>query len=101
MSNSTDGNPWILDTAATIVASGTRVVVNKMLWYPKAADDDLIIKDGAANVKWVVRATAGAPNKESFGAEQFNGPEEFDGFELDTIEGDDGGTLYVYLGVDQ
>ena len=100
MSNSTAGNPWILDTAATITAAGTKVIVNKMLWFPAAADDDLIVHDGNANIKWKVRATAGAPNHESFGAERFDGPEEFDGFILNTIEGDAGGTLYVYLGID-
>ncbi len=97
MSNSVDGNPWILDTAATILAAGTVVVVDQMLWYPAAADDDLIVHDGAANVKWKVRAMSGAPNDESFGAERFKGPEEFDGFILNTIEGDSGGTLYVYM----
>jgi hypothetical protein len=93
MTNSVAGDPWILDTAATIETQGTILVVDKMIWYPNATNDDLIVHDGAANVKWVVRATAGAPNNESFGAEKFEGPEDFDGFIVATI---DGGTLYVY-----
>ena len=95
MGNSTVGNPWVLDTAATILAAGNPVVVEKMIWYPNAADDDLIVKDGNGNVKWVVRAAAGAPNKESYGAEVCAAcPFDSDGFDLDTI---DGGTLYVNI----
>jgi hypothetical protein len=93
MTNSVAGDPWILDTAATIETQGTIIVVDQMIWYPNAANNDLSITDGADNVKWPVRATAGAPNNESFGAERFQGPEEFDGFKVATI---DGGTLYVY-----
>jgi len=97
MSNSTVANPWILDTAATILAAGNPIIVEKMIWYPAAANDDLIVKDGNGNVVWTVRAMTGATSNEIYGAVNFTGPLEMDGFELDTIEGDAGGTLYVYI----
>ncbi len=88
-------HPWSLDTAETLLAAGTRIRVKKMIWYPNATDNDLVVHDGNANIKWEVRATAGAPNKESFGVETFEveGGELFDGFILATI---DAGLLYVY-----
>ena len=99
MGNTTTQSPWILDTASTttyILAAGNRIQVNKMIWYPNAANNDIIIKDGNGNEKWNVRATADSANKESYGAEHFTGPEEFDGFQLHTL---DGGSVYVYFEV--
>ena len=96
MSNDATVYPWVLDTAESVLAAGIRIRVKKMAWHPNATDNDLIVHDGNGNIKWVVRATAGAPNNESYGIERFDGGPEgelFDGFDIDTM---DAGTLYVY-----
>lgn len=92
MGNVTTGNPWILDTAG--VLSKNNVWLEKMVYVPNAADNDLIVKDNAGLVVWQVRAIAGSSNNESVGMETFDGPMLMNGFNLDTI---DAGSLRVYL----
>jgi outer membrane protein assembly factor BamB len=92
VANNTTGNPWILDTAA--VLSTNLVYVDKMVYIPNAADNDLIVEDNAGKVIWQVRAIAASANYESVGMETFDGPILCNGFEVATI---DGGSLKVYL----
>jgi hypothetical protein len=92
MANSTVANPWILDTAGVITTSN--IWMEKMVYVPNAADNDLIVKDNGGNIVWSIRAIASAANNESTGMEHFDGPLLLNGFNLDTI---DGGTLRVYM----
>lgn len=92
MSNATTGNPWILDTAGVITKNN--VWLEKMVYVPNAADNDLIVEDNAGLVVWQVRAIAASANNESVGMETFEGPMLMNGFELATI---DAGSLRVYL----
>jgi uncharacterized phage-associated protein len=48
MANDITGNPWILDTAATVVNNGTTVKILKMVYYAGTAGDDLPLQDGNA-----------------------------------------------------
>lgn len=92
MSNVYTGNPWILDTAAVITTNPT--MVEKMIYVPNAADNDLQVEDNAGKVVWRTRAIAASANYESVGQETFDGPIMMNGFELAVI---DAGVLYVYL----
>ena len=92
MANVATGNPWILDTAATL--STNNILVDKMVFIPNAADNDLIVKDNAGKVIWQIRAITASNNYQSSGMETFDGPFLCNGFVLDTI---DAGTLKVYL----
>ena len=86
--NNTTGNPWVLDTAASIKTTPVKIL--RMEWIPNAAADDLTIIDVSGNTIWDRDAlTGGTP-----GIEIFNGPFRSNGFNLSVI---DGGTLYVYI----
>lgn len=93
MANAVGSNPWILDTAATLVAAGLkRVYPKKLVWTGEAiADGDaLLVKDGDAVVVFDWHALA-----DDTGI-VFDFPEGYsmDGFVLTTIGH---GTLYVYF----
>jgi len=89
MANNTTGNPWVLDTAATI--SINPVPINYMEWVPGDAGDDLTITDIGGNTIWDRDALTGG----NAGMEFFNPARAYksNGFILSVI---DGGTLYVY-----
>ena len=90
MANNTKGNPWILDTAASIQT--TPVTILCMEWFPNASNDDLTILDVGGNTIWDRDALAGG----TAGTEKFEPSRPFkaNGFNLSVI---DGGTLYVYI----
>jgi hypothetical protein len=89
-------NVWVLDTAATIKATGNLVYLKKMVYYPNAVDNDLKVADGSGNILWELRAVVPSPNKEAVGALVNDSCEGWvDGFILVTIEG---GALHVHIG---
>jgi len=96
MANDITGNPWILDTAATVVGSGTVVKILKMVFYAGTAGDDLDVQNGAGKSIWKVKAAAAATNYEDYAGVPFNIPDIFitDGLIVGTI---DGGELWVWV----
>lgn len=98
MSNLTTGAKlWTLTDEAVIVASGTQVIVRKVVFVPAAIDDDVVIQEyssvGVARDAIVLKAghVDTGPVALDFGP---NG-RRLNGFNLSLI---DAGTLYVYLG---
>lgn len=92
MANDWTKNPAEIDTAEDKEAD---FFVDYFEWHPNAADDDLLVQDGAGNVLFARRAIYGAPNHEAAGvekSERFGRPVY--GINIVTI---DGGTLYVHL----
>ena len=90
MSNDTTGNPWVLDTAASIKT--TPVKITYMYWVPNAAANDLTIISVSGGTIWDMDAlTGGTPGIEKFDPQD---PYKANGFNLSVI---DGGTLYVYI----
>jgi len=97
MANDITGNPWILDEdATTVVATGTKVKILKMMFYAGTAGDDLHVTDGAGKDFWRVRAAAAATNYEDYAGIPFDPPEPIviDGMIIATI---DGGALWVWV----
>jgi hypothetical protein len=99
MSNvTTSERLWSFTTATggNIAAAETPVIVRKVVYFPNAIDDDVVIQEydsaGTARSAIVLRANhaAAEPLSLDFG---MNG-RRLNGFNLSTI---DGGTLYVYL----
>lgn len=100
MANVYTGNPWILDTAATIVAKGSTVKIVKMAFFAYAAGDDLSVTDSAGNPIWKVRAAAPGTNYEDYAACTFEPPVPltFNGFIVATLDnGSNGSELWVWL----
>ena len=92
MANTWTGNNYSIDTAEdkTITCK-----LDRMIWYPAAADNDLVVKDSLGNILWVTRAITGAPNYESSGAEYINDLDKWvNGINVETI---DGGVLKIYV----
>jgi hypothetical protein len=66
-----------------------------MLWYPKTAGDDLLVRDSLGNILYAVRASTSCPNKESAGicVQRLNRR----GVQGLNIEVMDSGLLLIYL----
>jgi len=97
MANVSTGNPWILDTAAEVLASGTKAQIIKMVFYAGTAGDDLAVSHaGGGSTIWKVRAAAAATNYEDYAGVVFDltAPFPVDGFVVDVI---DGGELWVWI----
>jgi hypothetical protein len=60
MANSTAGNIWFVDTAASLRTNP--LYVHKMWWKPAAAGDDILIEDAGGNDIWKYKAIAGDTN---------------------------------------
>jgi hypothetical protein len=92
---------WSFTTATggDIKGAGTEVIVRKVVYFPNAIDDDVVIQEydssGVARSAIVLKANhaAAEPLSLDFGVSG----RRLNGFNLSTI---DGGTLYVYLGRD-
>ena len=101
MSNSTS-NPryWILDTAATIVAVGTPVVVRRIVLYPSAVDADANINeyivDGTATEAMHIKA--GPSDVSCVTLDWGREGRTLNGFVLATLDGTS--KLEVYIGKD-
>ena len=88
MANNLTGNPWIIDTAATITTG--LVTVTAAEWQEPTAADDLTITDNAGNTIYDDNAVAGGTG---IRLEVKIANTQFNGFIVSVI---DGGTLYVY-----
>ena len=98
MSNNYGRNIWHLDTGSStaILASGSKIKLRKLVWYPNAADTDIDVQD--ANGESILKTRANVPagsNREDVGKieRDFGDGQWFDGFTLAVI---DGGILDVY-----
>lgn len=91
MANDITGNPYILDTAGTIVSASTNVLVNTVVWMnPATAGDQIIVQDGNGHEIWNLTALAGGTGVYYvLPAGDFTIP----GLIVDTI---DSGELWVY-----
>ena len=60
MANTYNGTTklWICDEAGVLLVTGNRIIIEEIIYLPGAANDDLIILDGAGNP--VVSLRAGA-----------------------------------------
>jgi len=90
MANELNGNPWLVDTAATITTSN--VFGKRMVWTPTTDGDDILVESNDGSNLWSYKAIAGDTN------EQIAYEREFDclvnGITVTTI---DHGTLYIYV----
>ena len=97
MANVYGQNNWKLDTAGVIYALGNKIKVQKIVWIPNAADNDLHLEDGNGEEIWRVRAIAAGAAYESVAHETLDFGDKgkwFDGFEVAVI---DGGFVQVYF----
>jgi hypothetical protein len=99
MANVTTGNPWLLDTAATIKTKEQLVKVRKFLFFASAASDDVNVTDAAGNSVFAARAAAAGTNYEDYAgvSETYDPPLEMNGFIVATIDGAGSSELRVYL----
>ena len=100
MANVATGNPWILDTAATIKTKGNIVKVKKMVFYASAANDDVDVTDAAGNSVWKCRAASAGTNFEDYAGVEVDwggDPLVMNGFIVATIDGSGSSELWVYL----
>ena len=99
MGNVTTGNPWIIDTAATIKTKGNIVKIWKMMFFGSAANDDLKVTDAAGNPIWQTRVAAAGTNYEDYAGAEFSPPEPvvYNGFIVETIDGAGSAELWVWL----
>jgi hypothetical protein len=95
MSNITTGNPLIIDTAATILATGDRIKIKKIRFEGAADANECIIQNGAGVEKWHGKlydvSVLGYVEKDDFGESGF----EIDGLIVQTITS--GAKVYIYL----
>lgn len=93
MANSSTGNPWKLDTAATIKTGPVKILA--MEWRATATGDDLLVSDNAGNEIWSEKAIAGDSSEQIPLQWPLNGKGlSCSGFVLTTI---DAGTLRVWI----
>jgi hypothetical protein len=90
MANSTNGNPWTLDGAATITTEN--VFVKYMIYTPTTDGDDLLVETNDGSDIWKFKAIAGDTNQQI--QYRHDVDEYVNGFKLTTI---DNGTLYVHV----
>lgn len=88
-------NVSVVTVASTIATGTTRTMVHMMEWHPAAADNDLLVKDGAGNILLKARASGAAPNGEAAYVVWKALNAICLGLVVETI---DGGTLYIYTG---
>lgn len=95
MANTKYNGRWVLDTAEAVVAAGTPVRINAVLYVGTADEDDCILHDG--NGKEICKFKLGDVSVNGYQQSMNFGKDGqvVDGLDLDTI---DSGVLYVYLG---
>lgn len=96
MSNSYGGKSWVLDTAGEVLATGNKIKIRKLVYWPNAADNDVLVQDAVGGRIWKARAKvpAGSTNDAIAELTKDFGGAWFDGFDLETI---DAGTLVVFF----
>lgn len=88
---------WVIDeTADNLAPQSLRLYIKSIIWFPSAADDDLLITD-ALGTKIIVKARAmcAAANGETFCVEIWTDadlPDNIKGMDIGTI---DGGVVYI------
>ena len=90
---------WVLETAAVIKATGNRVVVRKIVYYPAAVDNAVVIKDydGDGTARWAMFIKAGPTEASPCSLDWGHKGRVLNGFKLESITA---GSLHVYLGRD-
>ena len=87
---------WVCDTAADLSTKGTDHEIQSIVWFPAAADNDLLLTNFGGTVVIVkARALCAATNGEFFCRMEWNAadlPNKIKGLDLVTI---DGGVLYI------
>ena len=92
----TETNPWKITVYGEKAPYTDLIRIKKLLWYPKAAGDELIVTNAKGDPIWEVMSAEAAPNKEDYGKIELNfygDPFMAEGFKVSQITG----TLYVYL----
>jgi hypothetical protein len=100
MSNDTTSDRlWTLDTTGVISAVLTPIIVRKLVFFPAAIDDDILIQDYSplSVLRTAITLKANHTDVNPVALDFGRTGREINGFKLATI---DGGTLYVYLGQD-
>ena len=82
---------WRLDVTVTVTTDKVRV--KRIEWVPNAAGNDLTIIDNNGEEIWTV-TDALAGGRAGLETINFNPPQDFLGFNLNTLGG---GVVYVYL----
>ena len=90
MANSQTGNVWKCDTAASLITTPVRV--NKFVWTPTVAGDDILVVDNGGNEIWSLKAVAGTTDQTL--PIEFPIDGSLNGINLSTL---DAGTFWVYL----
>ena len=87
---SKSGRVWVCDSVGTLETGSTKI--QKIVYMPSAADDDLIFQTDDSEVAFVLKAgaTDASPVQLDFTGDERSIP----GLKITTI---DGGTAYVYL----
>jgi len=88
-------NVWVVDSAAALITDAphfTKACVDRVVFVPSAADDDLVLQDAASASAIVLKA--GATDASPVTITFPNGGKWINGLKCSTI---DGGTAYVYL----
>ena len=94
MANTQYNTRWVLDTAESVVAAGTPIRIQSLVYVGTTNEDDCILHDGNGKEIWKCKlgtvATSGYQVSIPFG----DRGQVVDGLDLDTL---DNGILYVYL----
>lgn len=95
MANALINGRYVLDTAESVLAAGTKVRINSVLFVGTTDEHDCILHDG--NGKEIFKCKLGDVSVNGYQFGQSFGKDGLvvDGLDLDTI---DSGVLYVYLG---
>jgi len=98
--DTTNDRYWKLDTAATIIANGTQIRVQKLILQPHAQNDAVTIQEyvsGAlTQAAYLIDLRAAYDMKElDFGAEANGRGRIFNGFRMSALTA--GAVLHVYL----
>lgn len=83
-------NLWVIDETGTLNTGGVTVI--RVIYFPSAVDDDLIITDNADNEAIVLKA--GASDTSPVHLPMEDGGRKLPSLKIGTI---DGGTAYIYF----
>ena len=95
MANLRHNTRWVLDTAESVVAAGTTLVITALHYVGTTDEHDCILHDGKGKEIWKTKLGDVSVHGYTDGANFGGDGQVVDGLDLDTI---DSGILYVYLG---